>query len=129
MNTLLKKYRLTSIPKTTETTTAVQTHQNAAARGGRGRRRSGSGRRKTEAKPKSKMISKLAYQKHSFFYLLTRKIHSVLRDKQELSQQQKKDISVSLSRQLLAGEGGPETLLDLFKWICITPSATVLSFY
>lgn len=75
------------------------------------------------------MISKLAYQKHSFFYLLTRKIHSVLRGKQELSQQQKKDISVSLSRQLLAGEGGPETLLDLFKWLSITPSATVLSFY
>ena len=75
------------------------------------------------------MISKLAYQKHSFFYLLTRKIYGVLAEKEGLSQQQRRDISLSLSKQVLAGEGNAEVLVDLFKWLAISAPAAVANFY
>lgn len=73
------------------------------------------------------MISKQSSPRQSLAFLLTRKIYSVLKGKEELSVSQRKQISCSLGREVL-GSGG-EGVSGLFKWLVISPASTIASFY
>lgn len=75
---------------------------------------------------KSKPIRKLGFEGESLTYLLTRKIYSVLGEK-KLAMGVRREISMSLSKQILGGGG--EEMKSLFKWIAISDGRTILNFY
>jgi len=80
--------------------------------------------------PKIKRITKFINQRQSLSTLLSRKIHRLLKEKEGLGTQNSKEISLSLSRELLcSGGGGPEEVIRLFKWLSISSADTIANFY
>lgn len=68
----------------------------------------------------------MGFEGESLTYMLTRKIYSVLGGK-ELAMGVRREISMSLSKQILGGGG--EEAKSLFKWIAISDGRTILNFY
>lgn len=69
----------------------------------------------------------MPYQEHSFFYLLARKIHGMLKTKEGLEAQQRKLISSTLAKEVLSG--GLEEVNGLFKWVSLSSACTIANFY
>lgn len=87
---LLKKYRLVNIPKADEYVALPPSNRRTMAG-----RRPGAGRKANDHK--NKVIRKLPSQQQTYLYLLTRKLQSLLKGKDGLDPQQRRQISTSLS--------------------------------
>ena len=90
METLLKKYRLTNIPKLVEVSVPSKVARPVVVR------RKAASRKVQEGK--TKVINKFPIQQKSLFYLVTRKIYSLLKQKEGLEAGQRREISSSLSK-------------------------------
>jgi len=91
---LLKKYRLVSIPRIDDSLPTRKITEKVAHRPSK--KRSSSGRKTNDQK--SKQNSKHPLQQHSFFYLLSRKIYGMLKEKEGIEAYQRKVISSTLAR-------------------------------
>jgi len=112
---LLQKYNLLNLPKLPE----LSYHPPKVS----ARQLNPTKRRNTvkRVEVKTKSINKVHYKQQNYLYLLTRKIHHLLKQKEGLSSQKRKEISCSLAKGVIGG-GGVEEVNAVLKWVMISSS-------